>query len=101
MQLCRFRWRWPHGDPEGAFVEVRLPTMLIEEVAVIPDVALFERDTVYVIEDGRAVARKVNVINRSDSLLYIEGDLQNGDVVITTRLPGLGKGVRVEALSKS
>ena len=92
----------PDGDgrtaiPEGAFVEVRLPTMLIEEVAVIPDVALFERDTVYVIEDGRAVARKVNVINRSDSLLYIEGDLQNGDVVITTRLPGLGKGVRVEA----
>ena len=92
----------PDGDgrtaiPEGAFVEVRLPTMLIEEVAVIPDVALFERDTVYVIEDGRAVARKVNVINRSDSLLYLEGELQDGDVVITTRLPGLGKGVRVEA----
>ena len=71
--------------------------MLIEEVAVIPDVALFERDTVYVIEDGRAVARKVNVINRSDSLLYLEGELQDGDIVITTRLPGLGKGVRVEA----
>ena len=92
----------PDGDgrtaiPEGAFVEVRLPTMLIEEVAVIPDVALFERDTVYVIEDGRAVARKVNVINRSDSLLYLEGELQDGDIVITTRLPGLGKGVRVEA----
>ena len=92
----------PDGDgrtaiPEGAFVEVRLPTMLIEDVAVIPDVALFERDTVYVIEEGRAVERKVTVINRSDSLLYLEGDLQDGDIVITTRLPGLGKGVRVEA----
>ncbi|MGC6484990.1 MAG: efflux RND transporter periplasmic adaptor subunit [Candidatus Puniceispirillales bacterium] len=85
--------------PQGAFVEVRLPTLLVENVAIVPDVALFERDTVYVIEDGRAAPRKVDVISRSDGYLYLKGELRDGDIVITTRLPGLGKGVRVEAVS--
>lgn len=85
--------------PEGAFVEVRMPTLLVSNVAIIPDVALFGQDTVYVIEEGRASPRQVNVISRSDGYLYLEGELMDGDIVITTRLPGLGKGVRVEAIS--
>ena len=84
--------------PDGAFVEVRLPTLLIEDVAIIPDVALFERDTVYVIKNGRAEPRKVEVLSRSDGFLFLKGDLANGDQVIVTRLPGLGTGVRVEGV---
>lgn len=84
--------------PQGAFVEVRLPTLPIRDVAIVPDIALFERDTVYVIADGRAEKRLVDVISRSDGYLFLKGDLRDGDEVITTRLPGLGQGIRVEAV---
>ena len=85
--------------PPGAFVEVKVPSLLLKNVAIIPDTALFDNDTIYVIEGGRAVARKVEVLARSEGNLYLRGDVATGDNVIITRIPRLGEGVRVQAVS--
>lgn len=87
------------GVPPGAFVEVRVPSLPLKGVATLPDVALFDNDTVYVVKDGRSSARKVRVLARSEGKIFVSGPLAEGDRVIATRIPGLGEGVLVEAVN--
>lgn len=90
------------GSPEippGAFVEVRVPSLLLEGIAIVPDTALFDNDTVYVISGDRSEARTVEVLSRSEGRIYIRGDLRDGDRIITTRIPGLGEGILVKAVA--
>ena len=84
--------------PPGAFVEVRVPSLPLTDVAVLPDVALFDNDTVFVIDGGRSAARRVEVLARSEGRIFVRGPLADGDRVITTRIPGLGEGLLVEAV---
>ena len=84
--------------PPGAFVEVRVPSLPLKAVAELPDVSLFGNDTVYVVEGGRSAARKVEVLARSEGSIFVRGELADGDLVIATRIPGLGGGVLVEAV---
>lgn len=83
--------------PSGAFVEVQFASIPLEGVAVIPEAGLFDNDTVFVINDGRAEARKVVIEAKTDGLIYVSSGLNNNDEIVTTRIPGLGEGVRVEA----
>ena len=86
--------------PPGAFVEVRVPSLPLEDVAELPDLSLFGNDTVYVVEDGRSAARRVEVLARSEGRIFVRGELADGDRVIATRIPGLGGGVLVEAVGQ-
>ena len=86
--------------PPGSFVEVGVPSLLLGNVAVVPDTALFDNNIVYVIKDGRSSARIIEVLARSDGNIYIRGDIQNGDRIITTRIPSLGDGVLVKVIEQ-
>ena len=86
--------------PEGAFVEVRIASLPLSGVAVLPDTAIFDNDTVFVIMGERSETRTIEVLARSEGLIYVRGDLRDGDNVITTRIPGLGDGVLVEAVGQ-
>ncbi|XDZ64611.1 efflux RND transporter periplasmic adaptor subunit [Alphaproteobacteria bacterium LSUCC0684] len=83
--------------PAGAFVEVEFASVLLEDIAIIPEAALFDNDTVFVIIDGRAQARKVVIEAKTNGKIYVSDGLENNDEIVTTRIPGLGEGVRVEA----
>jgi len=83
--------------PSGAFVEVEFASILLEDIAIIPETALFDNDTVFAIVDGRAQPRKVTIEAKTEGLLYVSGGLVAGEQIVTTRMPGLGEGVRVEA----
>ena len=48
----------------------------------------------------RSETRTIEVLARSEGLIYVRGDLRDGDKVITTRIPGLGDGVLVEAVGQ-
>ena len=85
--------------PPGAFVEVRVASIPLAGVAVLPDVALFNNDTVYVVEAGRSSSRRVEVLARSEGKIFVTGELADGDRVIATRIPGLGEGLLVEAFA--
>ena len=82
--------------PEGAFIRVSYPSSPLSMVATLPEPAVFDGDTVFVIENGRAHSRKISVLNKVDGLAYVKGDLKDGDKVITTRILGLGEGALVE-----
>jgi len=83
--------------PAGAFVEVEFASVLLEDIAIIPEAALFDNDTVFVIVDGRAQARKVVIEAKTNGQIYVSDGLEHNDEIVTTRIPGLGEGVRVEA----
>lgn len=79
----------------GAFVEVRLPDTRYSAVARLPETALYDRNVVYVIKDGRLDARKVEVATRTDGDILVTGDIEAGERVLTTRFAEAGPGVRV------
>ena len=68
-----------------------------ENVATIPEEALFGENLVYMNDDGTARAKQVSVVWRSPGVVYVQG-LDDGTRLIATRLPGIGDGVKVRAV---
>jgi multidrug efflux pump subunit AcrA (membrane-fusion protein) len=83
----------------GAFVEVRLPDTRYTQVALLPETALFDGDTIYAIVDGRLEPRKVEVATRTPEGILVSGNLAEGDQVLVTRFNEAGPGVRVDIQS--
>jgi RND family efflux transporter MFP subunit len=87
--------------PPGAFVEVSYFGRVLTNVIELPEEALVGRDQVFIIEQGRASQRQVVLVHRSPGLIWVRGDLNNGDKVIATRLPGIGNGLRVRTVTSA
>jgi RND family efflux transporter MFP subunit len=81
--------------PPGAFVEVLYKGQSFTDVIAVPEEALFGSDTVYVIKEGRARKRLIEVKHRSPGAVLIAGDIEDGEQIVATRLPGIGDGIRV------
>ena len=85
--------------PPGAFVDVSYFGRMLTDVIELPEEALVGQDQVFVIEQGRAMQRQVVLLHRSPGWIWVRGDLKTGDKVIATRLPGIGNGLRVRAVT--
>ncbi len=79
----------------GAFVEVRLRDRVYRDVVRLPETALHNRDTVYVVADGRTDARRVEFVARAGNDILVRGALKPGERVVTTAFAEIGPGVRV------
>jgi len=79
----------------GAFVEVHMPDRAYERVTSLPQTSLYG-NRVYVIEEGRLKARRVDLIGALGEKILVRGQIAKGDKVITTRLSAAQDGVRVE-----
>lgn len=79
----------------GAFLEADFPDVVYENVVRLPQSAVYNNDTVYVINDERLGARKIDVVGADGSLVLVRGDLVEGDTALTSRLPQAGDGVQV------
>ena len=82
--------------PVGAFVEVVYKGLSLKQVAVLPESALYANNQVYSVVDGRSNAKTVDVQYRSDGKIWIKADLEENDLIINTKLPGLADGMKVE-----
>jgi multidrug efflux pump subunit AcrA (membrane-fusion protein) len=80
----------------GAFVEVVLPDRLHAQVVELPASALFHGDTVYAIEDGRLLARPVELVADLGARILVRGEFDSGEPVVTSRLAEIGPGLKVE-----
>lgn len=80
----------------GAFVEVVLADRLYKDVIRLPETALHDGATVYVAVDAVLEGREVVVVARGDGHVLVRGPLENGDIVVTTRLSDLSPGLVVE-----
>jgi len=92
----------PVGDdgnwiiPEGAFVEIIYSSGRVENVAQLPEAVLYDDNSIFVIKNDRTDRRRVEVVQKSEGLVYVRGDINDGDVVVATRLPALGDGILVK-----
>ena len=84
----------------GAFVKVTYIGRSFEDVAIIPEEALFGENLVYINDNGVARSQQVEVVWRAPGAVYIKG-VEDGVRLIATRLPGIGDGVRVRTSGQS
>lgn len=80
----------------GAFVTVEIPDRAYEAAVRLPRSAVYGGDTVYAVEEGRLVPRRVRVVAREGATWVVTGEIRDGDRILTTRLPEAAAGVRVE-----
>ena len=84
------------GVRPGAFVSVAVPDQTFEQTFRIPETALFEGDTVYVVdEDSRLSARKVTIAAFDGQSIIVGGGLNAGDEVIITQIAEVGEGILI------
>ena len=79
----------------GAFVEVNLADRVYPDVVRLPESALYDGGTVYVVVDGRLEARAVEMVARHGGEVLVRGGVVPDERVVTTRFPKIGPGVRV------
>lgn len=87
------------GIRPGAFVKIDFVGRSFENVAIIPEEALFGDNLVYINDDGIARAQVANVVWRAPGEVYVQGMADNTKL-IATRLPGIGDGVRVRTATQ-
>ena len=80
----------------GAFVQLTLIGEVYSNSIEVPDYAVYNRDRVYVVEEGRLVPRTVEVLYDNGISLIVRGDLKRGDQIVTTRFAEIGPGIKVE-----
>jgi len=83
--------------PPGAFVKVYYPIGSLLKVAKLPEEAIYEGDSIFVIKDGRALKKKVQIVHKEPGFVYFKGDITNGEKVVVSRLAGIGDGVKLES----
>ncbi len=80
----------------GAFVEVLLEGEKYPDALSVPDFAVFDDQSVFVVEDGKLVKRAIEVLFDNGAEKIIRGDLKAGEKIVTTRFAEIGPGIRVE-----
>ena len=97
IDLLSPREQWA-GLGDGYRVDTRIPVYAQDDVEIVPAGALFRRGeswSVYVVEEGRAQFRAVDVIRRSGGLAAIGKGLKQGERIILYPGDQIGAGVRV------
>ena len=70
--------------PPGAFVEITYPSAILTDIIILPETALYDNDNVYAIKNGMAQKRSIEIVSKTDGLIYVRGDLVDGEKVIIT-----------------
>ena len=88
----------PNNAPlrPGAFIEVEMPDRLYEDVVELPASALFDGDTVYIINDDRLQPETVELVAMSGNNVLVQADLENGVPIVTSRLAEIAPGLKVK-----
>lgn len=80
----------------GAFVEVVLSGNRYSSVARLPDSSIYEKSKIYVVREGRLETRKIDIVARNGGEVFVRGDIKQGELVVTSRLPEIGPNLKVE-----
>ncbi len=98
---ARIEGNLPSNLRGGAFVTVELLAQPVADVMAIPRDALYEDDTVYLVENGRLVRRKIeNYIDDGSQVLLKDG-LAAGDMLLLTRFNEAAPGVAVKVVKEN
>jgi membrane fusion protein (multidrug efflux system) len=87
----------------GAYADVQVTTSVLEDAALVPEVALYTEGTdnyVYVVQDSTAERRAVEVGPRIDGQVVILSGVRPGEAVITAGHTGLQDGALVRIVPR-
>ena len=105
-RTVRLRARAPNPKMSllpGAFAKVRLVLSSDEDALTVPSIAVVpgnEFTTVWVVEDGQAAPRRVEVGQRAENRVEITAGLQPGDHVVVSGVQQMRPGLAVEEVSE-
>jgi RND family efflux transporter MFP subunit len=85
-----------HRLPLGLFVEATLPGEPVGSAVRLPSSVLHADDSVFVFSDGVLRRKRVDVVHRAGGTVVINGGLDPGDRVVSTRLDLMFEGMKVE-----
>ena len=84
-----------HQIPLGAFVDVVITVASSRKVARLPESALHENDTVFVVENGRLKSRPVRVLARAGGELIVADGVREGEEILSSPMPNARDGMHV------
>lgn len=70
----------------GAFVEIYLKDRTFSGVVRLPETSLYGNERVYVVEAGRLVEKKVELVGYTDTDVLVRGNLKTGQTLLVSRL---------------
>jgi hypothetical protein len=79
----------------GAFVSIDVPDRLYENAARVPETAIFDSNTAYLIVDGKLQARELQVAAYDGSDAIVTSGLSEGDRILSTRISEIEEGLDV------
>ena len=79
----------------GAFVEVIVPDKAFEGNFRVPETALYDNNKIYVSVESKLEKRNVRVLARDGDAIIIEGEITNGDEILTTRIAEISEGINI------
>ncbi|MGJ8569710.1 MAG: efflux RND transporter periplasmic adaptor subunit [Hoeflea sp.] len=79
----------------GAFVSLTVPDRTWSQTFRLPETALRDSDHVFLVVDGKLERRDVRLIAWDGENAILDGDLNEGDTVLVTRLTEASQGVSV------
>ncbi len=79
----------------GAFVEVLVPDAIYENVIVLPAKAVSDDGIIYVVEDTRLVARKIEIVRKFGDKIYVRADVPALTAIVAEQFSAIGPGIRV------
>ncbi len=83
----------------GAFVEIKMNDREYKNVIQVPQTALYEGDTIYIIEEGKLKPIKVKITGTAGSDSLISINLPPNTKILSSRLSLAGQGVKVKPRS--
>ncbi len=84
----------------GSFVDVRLSGHRIENVARIPESALYDENRVYLIRGRQLVPRKVRAVRWENGEVMISSGLEEGERILVNHLPNIRPDMRVKVVEE-
>ncbi|WMJ72056.1 efflux RND transporter periplasmic adaptor subunit [Cytophagaceae bacterium ABcell3] len=85
---------------EGMFMTGRVRAQTFENVESLPRNILIDGNQVFVVEDGRARLRPLDVVHQTDTAAVVKG-LEDGELIIRERRTEAFEGTDVEPLNRS
>lgn len=79
----------------GAFVQTKTPDIVYSNSFRVPESSVYDGNIVFLFNDGRLEQRVVKVLARDGAHLIIIGNIQDGDLIVTTRIPEVAPGLKV------
>ncbi len=82
--------------PIGSFVDVVLSGHGAEQVTRVPESAMYDRNHIFLIEDGKLLSRQVQPLSWENGEVLIAEGLVEGEVVLANHLPTAKPGMAVK-----